>query len=889
MEERCHVYCLRCLNRNNPRGIGEIPRFSWKLGGEGQDICQKEYRIYVWEEGRLIWDSGFVLSDATFGISYEGPDLKTGTDYSWQVVSCSQNQEQAVSEKAFFSTGIMEENFWHAVWVESGLAKKPLTETTDSGAIFAGMVASREHPEEILDTPVYFRKEFCLRRPVKKAVLYATALGNYAFEVDGVQVSNLLAPEYTSYGKHLEYQTYDVTTLLNASGPHAIGVILADGWYSGKIGLMGIGQQYGRENALLFQLEIVHEDGSKSRVCSDESMRWNTGEYIYADLFVGEYLDQKKAPKGFSKAGFDDSKWRPVRKKEYGYDTVCAQSVDPVWIVKEIKPELIRTPKGEWVLDAGENICGYTKFAVKAPVGTEISLEHSEVLDRDGNFLQNIMGQNKNQKDRIITAESDVVYEPKFTFHGFRYVKVEGLDVVHAEDFTICVLTSRMDSIGSFSCSDQRLNQLEENIFRSQQGNMLCVPTDCPQRERAGWTGDMAVYAPAAVWHMDVQAFLERWLADMRLEQLPDGQIPHVIPDIPSNQYVNGGKETHISSAGWGDACVLVPYVLYQTYGDLSVLQKNYYMMKRWMDYVERCAGEDLCGWGQLFHFGDWLIPSIMASTHNPMITAQRTKEEAALTYLAYTANCMAEIAATLHKTQDAEHYLKLTCRAREVFSKTYVTKDGRMRQPLQGLYVLALAGHMLTEEQESGAIHQLCKLIEAAGDCLDTGFLSVPFLLDVLCEHHAQDVAYRILFQDQKPGWLYALRWGATTIWENWAAILPDGTRTNSSYNHFAFGCVGDFLYRRIGGLWAEEPGYKKVRIRPDYGCGLKWAHTEYDSVYGNISIHWEKQEEEISLEVVLPPNVSGIVHVGERQIEIGSGRYHFSSREKSHSEYSE
>lgn len=878
METNYQTYCLRCLNRSNPRGIDEIPRFSWKLAGEGQDICQTQYRIYVWEESSLIWDSGPVHSDATFGIAYEGPALKTGTDYSWQVLSCSQNQEQSVSEKAFFSTGIMEKDFWRAVWVESGLVRKPLTDSTDAGAIFAGLVTSQEHPEEILDAPVYFRKEFCLQHPVKKALLYVTALGNYLLKLDGVQVSNLLAPEYTSYRKHLEYQTYDVTTLLTKSGPHAIGVILADGWYSGKIGLMGIGQQYGRDNALLFQLEIVHADGSKSRVCSDESMRWNTGGYIYADLFVGEYLNQAKVPKGFSRAGFDDSDWRPVKKKEYGYDTLYAQSVDPVRIVKEIKPELIRTPKGEWVLDAGENICGYTKFSVKAPVGTEISLEHSEVLDGDGNFLQNIMGQNKNQKDRIITAESDSVYEPKFTFHGFRYVKVEGLNVVHAEDFTICVLTSRMDSIGSFCCSDQRLNRLEKNIFRSQQGNMLCVPTDCPQRERAGWTGDMAIYTPTAALHMDVQAFLNRWLTDMRLEQLPDGQIPHVIPNISSNQYVNGGgKETHISSAGWSDACVLVPYALYQAYGDPSVLQKNYRMMKRWMDYVEGCTKEDLCAWGQLFHFGDWLIPSIMAATHNPMITAQRTKEEAALTYLAYTSNCMAEISAILHMTKDAEHYLNLAQRAKEVFSKTYVTKDGRMRQPLQGLYVLALAGHMLTKEQESGAIYQLCKLIEEAGDCLDTGFLSVPFLLDTLCEHHAQDVAYRILFQDQKPGWLYALKWDATTIWENWAAILPDGTRTNSSYNHFAFGCVGDFLYRRIGGLWAEEPGYKKVRIRPDYRCGLEWAHTDYDSVFGKISIHWEKHEDEINLEVVLPPNVSGIVHVGKKQIEIGSGRYHF------------
>lgn len=876
--EEYRIYHLRCLNRKNPQGIGDTPRFSWKLQGSQNNTFQKKYRICVWDQEHLVWDTELVESDRTTGILYEGPPLKTGTDYQWQVYSYDNHRQEAISKKAFFSTGILKPDFWKASWVESGLEKKPLTETTDSGAIFAGMVTSDPCPEEKLDPPVYFRKEFTLHQPVKKAVLYATALGNYVLQLDGTQISGLLAPEYTAYKKHLEYQTYDVTAHFRHPGVHAIGAILSDGWYSGKIGLMGIGHQYGKDNALLFQMEITYEDGAKDLVCSDETMRWSTGGYLYADLFVGEYLDCAKIPEDFSKAGFDDSLWNFVKKKDYGYEMLFAQSVDPVWIVKEITPTLLCTPKGELVLDAGENICGYAKFAMDTPAGIEIGLEHSEVLDQEGNFLQNIMGQNKNQKDRIKTAGPYTVYEPKFTFHGFRYVKVTGLTALRPEDFTICVLTSRMDTTGSFCCSDERLNRLQENIFRSQQGNMLCVPTDCPQRERAGWTGDMEVYAPTAAFNMDVQSFLGRWLRDMRAEQLLDGQIPHVIPDIGSNRYVNGtGTDSHVSSAGWADACVLVPYALYQAYGDIQALQKNYPMMKRWMDYVEEHAGEDLCAWGKLFHFGDWLIPSIMAATHNPMLTAIQTKEEVALAYLAHTANCMAEIAAVLEQADDANHYLALSQHAKEVFSQTYVSKDGIMRQQLQGLYVLALSCHMLNQRQAKGALQQLRALIQAAGNCLDTGFLSVPFLLDTLCEQNAADVAYRLLFQDEKPGWLYALKWGATTVWENWAAILPDGTRTNSSYNHFAFGCVGDFLYRKIGGLQAEEPGYRKIRINPDYGCGLNWADTIFDSVHGKIQVHWEKHDGEITLEVTLPPNTSGIVHLGKKQMEIGNGKYQF------------
>lgn len=872
------IYSLRCLNRKSPCGIDEIPRFSWKLEAEKNNTFQREYRIYVWEEEKLVWDSKPVESEDTVGILYEGSALKTGTGYQWQVTSYDNYGHEAVSEKAFFMTGIMEGDFWKADWIESGILKKPLTETTDSGAIFAGIAASDEYPEEKLDMPVYFRKEFITEKPVKKAILYATALGNYVVRIDGEKVSNLLAPEYTAYGKHVEYQTYDISRLLMQPGEHALGVILSDGWYSGKIGLMGIGHQYGRDNALLFQIEIEYEDGTGDRVCSDERMKWNTGGYLYADLFVGEYLDYAKIPENFDRAGFDDSLWKPVIKKNYGYGNICAQSVDPVWIVKEIKPELICTPKKELVLDAGENICGYTRFAAKTPYGVEIGLEHSEVLDAEGNFLQNIIGQNKNQKDRIKTADTYTVYEPEFTFHGFRYVKITGLETVHAEDFTICVLTSRMDTTGSFRCSDERLNRLQENIFRSQQSNMLCIPTDCPQRERAGWTGDMEVYAPTAVFNMDIQAFMKRWLTDMRLEQLPDGQIPHVVPDIDSNRYVNsGGDSAHVSSAGWADACVLVPYALYQAYGKEEVLKENYGMMKKWMDYVENHAGEDLREWGNLFHFGDWLIPSIVAETHNPMLTALWTKEEVSLAYLVHTANCMAEIAAVLGRAEDAEHYLGLAGRARKVFSGSYVTEDGKMRQQLQGLYVVVLAEHMLNQKQQEGAVRELCHLIQEAGDCLDTGFLSVPFLLDTLCDNGASDVAYKVLFQDEKPGWLYALKWGATTIWENWAAVLPDGTRTNSSYNHFAFGCVGDFIYRRIGGLQAEEPGYKKVRINPDYGCGLEWADTSFDSVHGKISVHWEKKGKETILEVVLPPQVSGIVHLKDKQMEISSGRYRF------------
>lgn len=876
------IYSLRCANRKSPEGLDIRPWFSWKLRSVEQNTFQTAYQIRVTDGTELFWDSGKIESEELKEIVYEGKPFKRGNWYQWSVISWDNHGNVAESGTEYFMTGMLKQDEWKAGWVEADVEKKPLQDAADFGMIISGNLSADEQPEKKLDAPVYFRKEFSTKKNVKRAVAYVTAHGLYEMQIDGVRVSNMLVPEYTAYHQHLEYQTYDVTHILQeeektAEKSHAVGCILADGWYSGKIGLMGIGHQYGRQNAILFQIEIEYEDGVIEWICSDKDLKWNFGAYQYADLFVGEYIDMSKEPKEFSKPGFDDSHWKSVVVKEYGYENLRGQSVDPVCVIKTIQPTLIRTPKGELVLDAGENICGYTSFSMQTTPGTEIGLEHSEVLDKDGNFLQNILGQNKNQKDRILISDTWTKYEPRFTFHGFRYVKVTGTDNVNPEAFVINVIGSRLDKSGSFKCSDERLNKLQENIFRSQQGNMVCIPTDCPQRERAGWTGDMQVYASTAVFNMDMRAFLNRWLYDLRMAQKEDGQIPNVVPEIDSNKYVNGDPNAeHISSAGWADACVLIPYVMYRAYGDEKILRENYSTMKRWLHYVEMQAGKNLKQWGKLFHFGDWLIPSIMAAADDPILSAIQTKEEVAMAYWAYTVGIMSEIAVILNKKEDADYYMKLNQKIASVFSKEYVDENGKMRQDLQGLYVIALAAKVLDRKQEAGAVLKLKELIHESGDCLDTGFLSVPFLLDILFEYGESDLAYTVLFQEKAPSWLYALKHGATTIWERWAAILPDGTRTNSSYNHFAFGCVGDFIYRRIGGIQIEEVGYRKVRIAPDFNCGLDWAETLYDSVYGKISVRWEKKEEkEIELDIILPPNVSGVIMQNGKNLEVGNGRF--------------
>ncbi len=869
------IYDLKCNEMPEPKGVSDgNPVFSWKLRSDRQNTFQTEYHIRVRNGSRLVWDSGAVVSDSTFAVVYRGEALQTGEYYYWTVESKNNHDDVTRSEESLFLTGILEDGFWLAKWVESGAERKAGQDSTDAKAMFAGKLKAADNPEEFLNPAVYLRREFTVKKPVRKARIFATARGIYELQIDGFRISNILAPEYTSYAMHLEYQTYDVTELL-AVGGHGIGCILADGWYTGKIGLMGVGNQYGETNAFLMQMEIEYEDGSRDRVTSDETMRWNHGAYLYADLFVGEYFDAEKEPKGFSQPGFDDYDWNPVGVRDYGYGNLKGQSVSPVCIIKQIKPRLLKTPKQEWVLDAGENIVGYTGFCLTGKRSREISMVHSEVLDKDGNFLQNIMGQNKNQEDRFICGkDGENSYCPQFTFHGFRYVRVSGLDVVDPENFTIYVIGSRLQQTGSFETSNEKINRLQENICRSQQGNMLAVPTDCPQRERAGWTGDMQVYAPTAAFNMDVNAFLKRWLYDMRLEQLADGQIPNVIPTISSNKYIDRNTSDRVSSAGWGDACIIVPYRLYQAYGDIKILEENYEMMSGWMHYVATEAGEEGL-WNKGFHFGDWLIPSIMRETGDPMQTALRTKEEAATAMYAYTTNMMIEICNVLGKNEEAEHYVKLNTKIRKAFSDTYILADGSMKQPLQGLYILALHMDLVESDKRKYCIENLVRLIHEAGDCLDTGFLSIPFLLETLCECGEQELAYKILYQEAPPSWLYALKFDATTIWENWIAVLPDGTRTNSSYNHFSFGCVGDFMYRYLGGLRAEEAGFKKIRVAPDTACGLKWARTKYDSRYGEVTVYWEKKAAGMELKLWLPPNTSAIIEYRGEQKEVGNGFY--------------
>ena len=872
------VYAEKLDGMRNPAGLTDPrPAFSWRLRSDAHDVAQTAYRVVVTSaaDGRVVWDSGMLESSDVHGVPYGGLPLSADTDYTWNVTSVATSGEESTGKEQHFSTGITDAALWQAHWIEATEPRKPLGDCTDTATIMQGLVVNPDDREDALNPCLYFRKTIELEGGVRRATAYATAHGIYELRVNGRRYGAPFAPGYSVYAKHLECQRYDVTEALRP-GTNALAAVVADGWYTGKVGLMGIGEQYGTSNAFLLQVFVEFDDGSSEVVCSDRDFKWATGGYRYADLFVGEKFDAGGEPEGYSLPGYDDSSWSPVAVRDYGYARLTGPASEPVHILREQAPKaLLHTPAGEMVLDAGENVVGYVRARIGGAKGHRVMFEYSETLDGHGDFFDNLKrpGQNKDQRDIYVFArDGQEEYSPTFTFHGFQYVRITGAPEAQLTDFTVVVIGTDLEKTGSFACSDERLNRLQQNIFRSQQGNMLSVPTDCPHREKAGWTGDMQVYAPTACFNMDVEAFLRRWLYDMRLEQLPNGQIPHVIPTIPSDGYIT--QSANASSAGWADACVIVPYRLYQAYGDPGILRENYSMMLRWMDYVQTMAPTGL--WNTGFHFGDWLVPSLLGNG-GPMMGAEMTKTPVATAMFANSAALMSQIASALGDSSRQAHFRELEAHIMQAFATEYVKDDGSLAVNLQGIYVLALQMGLVPETLRPAAVGHLVRLIDENGGCLDTGFLSVPFLLDVLYDNGQPDVAFKLLFQTKRPSWLYEVGWGATTMWESWNNIAEDGTRHYQSYNHFAFGCVGDFIYRRILGLQRIAPGYREVRIAPDPRCGLSSASGSLETVYGKVAVDWKLEGGEAFVRAEIPPSVTAELAIEPRPVTVGSGTHEF------------
>ncbi len=860
-------------------GIGiDRPRLSWRVETSIQNWQQAGYEIECYgANGQLSDKTGQVASGQSVLVVWPFAPMQSRQQVSLRMrVWGSDGSESAWSEPVSIETGLLHAANWDADFISPDF-----NEDTSSP-----------------NPAPYLRRKFGLRPGIKSARLYITALGLYDAYINGQAVGDhVLSPGWTVYDQRLRYQTFDVTAMLQPGG-NAIGVILGDGWFRGRIGFgSGKSNIWGEHLALLAQLEIQYADGSSERIVSDDVSAWRaaTGAIVTSSIYDGETYDARLEPAGWAEAGFDDARWTTVHRLEWDFETLESPLGPPVRRIETVKPvSIVQTPSGKTILDFGQNLVGWLNIKVKGSAGQTITLRHAEVLE-NGELCTRPL-RFAEATDRYTLRGGDIeVWEPRFTFHGFRYAEVTGWPgelhpivpvLAGPDDICAVVIHSDMERTGWFECSDPLINRLHENVVWSMRGNFLDVPTDCPQRdERLGWTGDIQVFTPTASFLYDSSGFLQSWLVDLAAGQKKlGGSVPAVVPDV-----LGFGA----GAAAWADAATVVPWALYQRFGDAGILANQFESMRAWVDHVASIAGEKHL-WDTGFQFGDWLDPT--APPDQPA-QARTDKAIVASAYFAHSAELVGRAAEVLGRSDDLvavavlepalrkNRYLALSAAARAAFAHEYITPAGRLMCDAETAYALALVFDLFpTIEQRKHAGDRLAELVLDSGYHIRTGFVGTPLICDALCSTGHTLAAYRLLTQRECPSWLYPVTIGATTVWERWDSMLPDGSINPgemTSFNHYALGAVADWMHRAIGGLTPAEPGYRRIEISPRPGGGLTHAQARHLTPYGLAECTWKIEAGKIDLNVVIPPNTTALVTLpgsATPPIEVGSGSWHWS-----------
>jgi alpha-L-rhamnosidase len=839
---------LRTEYATNPIGIDvRQPRLSWQIRSAARGVLQAAYQLQVASNERILrsgkglaWDSGVVKSGDSVNVAYGGPALSSSQRCYWRVrVWDGNGAPSAWSEPAFWEMGLLQPSDWKASWIEPDLPE----DIKASG------------PSPLL------RREFNVKGDIERARAYVTSHGLYEMAINGQRVGDaVLTPGWTSYNKRLQYQTYDVTAMLK-NGPNAVGATLGNGWYRGYLAWDDKRNIYGSRLGLLMQIVITYRGGRQEMVGTDAAWKASTGPILMSEIYHGETYDARLERQGWASPGFADRDWAAVKVVEHRKDHLVAPAGPPVRRTGEIKPvKILKTPAGDTVVDMGQNMVGWVRIRAEGPAGTTITLRHAEVLDKQGNFYVENLRAAKQTVRYTLNGRGAETYEPHFTFQGFRYVAVDGYPgPLTLDSLTGVVVHSDMAPAGTFETSKPLVNQLQHNIVWGQKGNFVDVPTDCPQRdERLGWMGDAQVFAPTAAFNMDVAGFFTKWLRDVSADQLETGSVPHVIPDVLSEP-----GRPQAGSAAWADAAVIIPWTMYLSYGDRRILETQYPSMVAWVEYMRRRAGDDFV-WSEDFTFGDWLA---FASTASDYPGATTGKDLVATAMYAYSTDLVQRTALVLGKSDDAARYGALLGRIKAAFQREFVTATGRVGENTQTAYAVALQFDLLPEPLRAAAAGRLAADVRRRGH-LTTGFVGTPYLCHVLSRYGFLDEAYLLLNREQYPSWLYPVKQGATTIWERWDGLKPDGTfqdKGMNSFNHYAYGAIGEWMYRVMAGIEVDPaaPGYKHIFIQPRPGGGFTNVSASHATPYGRVSASWKVDGIAFELAVEVPPNTAATIRL--------------------------
>ncbi len=833
--------CLRLESLENPIGIDEVqPRFSWQVQADGFAAHQSAYQIQVADEHGDVWDSGKIDSDLSHHIRYAGEALSPLTRYQWQVKIWDAAGNESEWARAEFVTAVYENHEWQADWIHYPLVN---------------MLPSE-----------YVRRSFKINKEIKSAFLVMTAKGVFDPYLNGQRIcDDYLSPGWTDYFKRQHYRVYDVKEHLG-QGEQYLGAIVAEGWYAGQVGSHRP-NIYSNLTYLLAELHITYSDGSTEQIVTDDKWEMSHGAYLQASIMHGEHYDARLELTDWCKGG-EKGNWKPVTVKSFkdaqertwDRNEPVALSTNlrahpgvPVRAIETFQAKKVHEAEaGAYIYDFEQNLAGVVRLHLDLPAGTCLRLRHAEMITPEGSmYVENL--RSAVATDIYICKGGGEIYDPRFTFHGFRYVEISGINQpLDLDKVEVVALGSDTPDAGTFSCSNDMLNQLQSNIRWTQRANFLEIPTDCPQRdERLGWTGDAQVFISTACANADVESFFRKWLNDMEDSQREDGTLPNVIPATPM-----GGN----ADAAWGDAITVCPTDLYTAYGDPELLADWYPRMKAFCEYYQLNIQEDGTR-GGTFCFGDWLALDVEDFTQCGGGTPKDLIQTA---FYNWSFRLTAQAARHAGKEDEAKDLEERAAKAAAAFDKKYFDADGKSHCDTQTSYVLALHFELIPEEKRQAAVKHLVDNIHRHDDHITTGFVGVSYLLPTLAKYGELDIAYKLLENKTFPSWGYSIENGATTIWERWNGWVKDvgpGDPNMNSYSHYAYGSVGAFMYGTLAGLKPLEPGFKKASLAPYPGGTITQAAYTYDSIVGQWQIDWVQKDEAFDCAFSIPANTSALV----------------------------